>query len=450
MKISKLHIDQFRHLENLDFDFTYPEDFHIEEKRGKPLDKICFIGQSATGKTGLLDLFFDYINYTFNCERINKRFIGARFNAKNLDGILEFSLNNKNKSNIKLQNDSISIDDNIYVYENGNGGKVDKLIPLSEVEPLYYFKANILSEENLKSISTHPNDLYEKNKEYIDSLNTVSLNTLLPQQSSYVFDNNIDEKIWLKVLNEYIIYLKNFTQKMSELIHQGLLSDSKKLEKEYKIWENDNPKKLLDFAEKLNPILIKLGLEIDTVDTRFAVPIKNIRKDEVIQISNLSTGTKQLLLTSLPLYQLNTKDSIILIDEPERSLFPDIQMELMDHYKNLAPEAQFIVATHSPFIAASFEPEERFILYFDKEGKVAVRRGTSPIGDDPNDILFNDFGVNYYNEDVQGKFKEYIELLDKVKSEDNKELKKKYILEASKLGNQYNFILDEKNQERLQ
>ena len=56
MKISKLHIDQFRHLKNLDFDFTYPKDFHISEKRGKPLEKICFIGQSATGKTNILNL----------------------------------------------------------------------------------------------------------------------------------------------------------------------------------------------------------------------------------------------------------------------------------------------------------------------------------------------------------------------------------------------------------
>ena len=69
MKISKLHIDQFRHLENLDFDFTYPEDFHIEEKRGKPLDKICFIGQSATGKTGLLELIK---NQNFELQNIIK------------------------------------------------------------------------------------------------------------------------------------------------------------------------------------------------------------------------------------------------------------------------------------------------------------------------------------------------------------------------------------------
>jgi hypothetical protein len=436
MKISKLHIDQFRHLENLDFDFTYQSG----ERKGQPLDKICFIGQSATGKTSLLELFFDYIKYTFNCELINGKFVGSRFDIKKLEGTLEFTLNNKNKNSIKLEGDSISIDNHIYSYENSGGGMVSKLIPLNENEPLYYFKANIVSDENLKSISTHPNDLYEKNKEYLDSLNTISLIHLLPEESCYIFDSNIDEKIWLKILNEYIIYLKNFTQKMSELIHQGLLSDTKKLEKVYKIWEKENPKKLLDFAEKLNPLLIKIGLEIDKVDTSFSIPIKNIRKDEVIQINNLSTGTKQLLLTSLPLYELNTKNSIILIDEPERSLYPDMQMDLMDHYQRLAPEAQFIVATHSPFIAASFETDERFILYFDEEGKVAVRRGSSPIGDDPNDMLKNDFNLeSLMNDKGVQAFERYRNLKKRLASEKNEEEKDKLLEEILSLANAYKF-----------
>lgn len=438
MKISKLHIESFRHIENLDFDFTYPEDFHIEEKRGKPLDKICFIGQSATGKTGLLELIYLYIDYTFNCELINKKFIGAHFNVKKLEGTLEFSLDNETK--IKVQNDNIVINNITYTYEEFGGGVVSKLIPVDENAPLYYFKANIVSDENLKLISSHPNDLYEKYKEYIDSLNTISLNTILHQENRYIFDSNIDQKIWLKILNEYIIYLKNFTQKMSELIHLGLLSDSKKLDKEYKSWEKENPKKLLDFAEKFNPILAKLGLEIDKIDTRFSVPIKNILKDEVIQISDLSTGTKQLLLTSLPLYKLNTKDSIILIDEPERSLYPDMQMDLMEYYQNLAPDSQFIVATHSPFIAASFEPEERFILYFDEDGKVAVRRGTSPIGDDPNDILKNDFNLeSLMNDKGVEAFERYRKLKKLLGSEKNENKKDKLLEEILELANAYKF-----------
>ena len=127
------------------------------------------------------------------------------------------------------------------------------------------------------------------------------------------------------------------------------------------------------------------------------------------------------------------------MDKPERSLYPDMQMDLIEYYQSLAPDAQFIVATHSPFIAASFEPEERFILYFDKEGKVAVRRGSSPIGDDPNDMLKNDFGVNYYNKHGEDAYRKYLSLKQAVTNEKNPEKKKELLLKTVKLGDAYNF-----------
>lgn len=450
MKISKLHIDQFRHLENLDFDFTYPEDFHIEEKRGKPLDKICFIGQSATGKTGLLQLIYDHSINLLNLELIN----GQIFRLKN----------NLNKSEVTflidndvfhLKNNEVSFRNRIYRNDfNSGGGQVTSLISKQDKKDIFYFKANLVSDQNINFLSTNPIELIEKHSNELHAIKEEFQHRdnlfLMEENYGLLFNDNVDTKIWLHLLVDYLNYRKNFTQKMSELIHQGFIKDINKLSSEFNKWQKDNPNRLESFAKEFNYILERLNLEVDLVNTEYSVPIKNKRIEEIIPFQDTSTGTKQLLLTSLPLYSLETKDSIILIDEPERSLYPNIQMEIMDYYKKLAPDAQFIVATHSPFVAASFEPEERFILYFGKEGKVEVRRGISPIGDDPNDMLFNDFGVNYYNDDVQDKFKEYIELLDKVKSETNKDLKKKYLLEASKLGNQYNFILDEKNQERLQ
>ena len=114
-------------------------------------------------------------------------------------------------------------------------------------------------------------------------------------------------------------------------------------------------------------------------------------------------------------------------------------MDLMDYYKNLAPEAQFIVATHSPFIAASFEAEERFILYFNEEGKVAVRRGTSPIGDDPNDMLYNDFGIDYINKYGKKVHNEYLEKRIQLLFEKNEEVKQKLQDEIESIGDKYNF-----------
>ncbi len=444
MKISKLHIDQFRHLENLDFDFTYPEDFHDESKRGKPLDKICFIGQSATGKTGLLDLIYEQFSFINNLF-VDGELYSDSIGIKSINGIIKFNLDDYF---IELNNKNLKINEKTYYKREHTLGQLYVSGELfknpDEKKCLFYYKANIISDKNLDVLYKNPIDLIEK---YNNQLADLQRYFKYEHNKEFVFNDEVDIKIWLSLLSEILQYRKNFTQKMSELMRN---LDVKKFELEYSKWQKENPNKLQEFAYKFNPIIEKLNLEVDLVNTEFSIPIRNKRTDEIIPIQNTSTGTKGLLLSFLPLFKLDTKDSIVLIDEPERSLYPDIQMDLMDHYQRLAPEAQFIVATHSPFIAASFEPDERFILYFNEEGKVAVRRGSSPIGDDPNDMLYNDFGVNYYNKKVQEKFKEYIELLDKVKTVNDIDLKKKYILEASKIGNHYNFILDEKNQERLQ
>ena len=71
------------------------------------------------------------------------------------------------------------------------------------------------------------------------------------------------------------------------------------------------------------------------------------------------------------IYKLYTTNTVILIDEPERYLYPDIQNEIIDYYTNLAPKTQFFFATHSPIIASSFEPWEIIELKFDyKKGIV--------------------------------------------------------------------------------
>ena len=435
MKISKLQIEQYRHLENLDFDFTYPEDFYIAEKRGKPLDKICLIGQSATGKTSLIELIFETIKYLFSLEIVNKKFLFDTFEETNpLNGELTLNLNNEY---LNYHKDSISFKGNKFI--NGmSSGSIEKLIPLDLAKSMYYIKSNIISDKNIELFSTNPINLIEKYNSQIENIKISTRNNRIKPQT-LTFDDKVDEITWLFLINEILDYRKNFTQKMSELIHKGLLANQNKLSSEFKKWQKDNPNKIEELAEKFNPILEKLNLEIDIIDTEFSIPIKNKNSDEIIPIQNTSTGTKGLLLSFLPIYKLNTKDSIILIDEPERSLYPDMQMDLMEYYQNLAPEAQFIVATHSPFIAASFEPEERFILSFDDEGKVVVRRGSSPIGDDPNDMLENDFGINYINKFGQRKHKEYLELKQQIFFEKDENKKKKIAEKLEKLGEEYNF-----------
>lgn len=427
MKISKLHIDQFRHLENLDFDFTYPEDFHIEEKRGKPLEKICFIGQSATGKTGLLELIKETISQFYDSRIVSqdKILTPLYFNHYNIE--LDFEADS---INYKHKKDFIEIDNKKFNFHEGNynGGSKDVI---NYKNKLFYFTAEILSKQNIKLFEEETVILIERYKSLKEKIKDNSYFRL-------TFDDKVEDAIWIGLLEENINYLQKFLQFASELINSGKMLDSSS-QKKVENWKGNNINPLIEFSEKFNSILEKINMEVDLVNTRNITPLHHKISGENIPIQNTSTGTKQLLLTALILFKLETKDSIILIDEPERSLFPDMQMDLMEYYKNLAPEAQFIVATHSPFIAASFEPDERFILYFDEEGKVAVRRGSSPIGDDPNDMLENDFGINYINKFGQKKYEEYLELKQQIYFEKNETKKKKISEKLEKLGEEYNF-----------
>ncbi|WP_375604881.1 AAA family ATPase [Flavobacterium davisii] len=436
MKISKLYIDEYKHLKDLNFDFTYPMDFHDETMRGKPLNKICFIGQSATGKTSLLELIFENLKHLLELETIDNKYLFNLFGDSNLlKGELILKLKNEE---LHYKNESITFNENEFTFSKGNG-QLGKLIPLDLTNSLYYLKSSLISDKNIELFSKNPIDLIEKNTVQIENIKISKRNNKLkPQILS--FNDKVDESTWLFLICEILDYRKNFTQKMSELIHKGLLANTEKLSYEFKKWQKDNPNTLELFAENFNPILEKLNLEVDIIDTEYSIPIRNKTTDEIIPIQNTSTGTKGLLLSFLPLYKLDTKESIILIDEPERSLYPDMQMDLMDYYQNLAPKAQFIIATHSPFIAASFEPCERFILYFDAEGKVAVRQGTSPIGDDPNDILKNDFELEFLmNEKGRKAFERFRELKRKIATVDDEEEKDKLLDEILTLAKTYKF-----------
>ena len=151
----------------------------------------------------------------------------------------------------------------------------------------------------------------------------------------------------------------------------------------------------------------------------------------------------QLFLTSIPLIGFDTNNTIILFDEPERSLYPDLQREIVAYYTGLAPTAQFFFATHSPIIAAEFEPCERFILGFDDEGYVtteSTRRGGEPEGAFYNRVLRADFDItSTLGQKGQIAWERYQELKSLIRAENDAENREKLLDEQEKLGDLYNF-----------
>jgi len=88
MKITQLRLDNFQQFNPLTLNFTYPKG---HEKAGQPLDKVCFIGQSGTGKTTILNLIQDFIselNYAYRKKanlglELGEFFFGDRTIGKN-------------------------------------------------------------------------------------------------------------------------------------------------------------------------------------------------------------------------------------------------------------------------------------------------------------------------------------------------------------------------------
>lgn len=75
-----------------------------------------------------------------------------------------------------------------------------------------------------------------------------------------------------------------------------------------------------------------------------------VSREEIIPISALSSGEKQILLILLRVFLLDRDEAYVLLDEPENSLDISWQFELINMLVRLNPNAQYFITTHSPSI----------------------------------------------------------------------------------------------------
>lgn len=81
-----------------------------------------------------------------------------------------------------------------------------------------------------------------------------------------------------------------------------------------------------------------------------------------IPLERLSSGEKQLLLILTTVFLQDGRPSVLLLDEPEISLHITWQEKLITVLRQLNPNCQLILTTHSPSIfAAGWEPKLVFI-----------------------------------------------------------------------------------------
>ena len=81
---------------------------------------------------------------------------------------------------------------------------------------------------------------------------------------------------------------------------------------------------------------------------------ENTVKSLNIPITSLSSGEKQLFILLSEALLQQASSHLFIADEPELSLHIEWQQMILQTLSELNPNAQIIVATHSPEIAGSF------------------------------------------------------------------------------------------------
>lgn len=355
MKVTKIEIEDFHQFKNLEIDLTYPKG-HIKE--GEPLDKVCIIGQSGTGKTTLLKIIGGH-TYTLNslfeeykAEDFKKVFV----TRKEKDLVIVNSVGYSGKtnepsylwSNLREKGQKIEFDEAYEKYKKYQGEIKNQFIYFpAELKYNYVEKKDI----NLSSIKIIDFGIY-----------------------------NLGD-VWNIVLSKIQEYQEGelkIRQQVSKIVEDNStdIAAIQKAVRKLERWRKKEFNPLADIAEEcLDPLLkhfnlrVKRDLDIQKKEDLGFIKVEDLKGNAIPQ-DLLSTGTKQVLFSAMPLYLLKPEGSLILYDEPERSLYPSIQKFIIDFYTGLTINSQFFFATHSPIIASSFEPWEIIELKFNDKGEV--------------------------------------------------------------------------------
>lgn len=105
-------------------------------------------------------------------------------------------------------------------------------------------------------------------------------------------------------------------------------------------------KRIDDFLKSVNELFVETDKKLVIKNSRLAFE----QATSTIELAQLSSGEKQMLLILLNVFLLEEKPAIVFMDEPEIALHVGWQYKLLDMLTQLNPNAQFIITTHSPSI----------------------------------------------------------------------------------------------------
>jgi ABC-type lipoprotein export system ATPase subunit len=359
MRLLRLYIHNSGVFKNTLIDFTH---------HGEAQDLICLAGVNGSGKTTVMELIFNLINF-INPDLSPENIFFDRLRANVLTWT-EFA-----------QLD-ILIDDKVLSLVLGDSNNI-------QIHNEYKGKQAFIIENEIKTMIKHFEDNVIKTPENDDNISKKVTGLRVAEWFSnrkiiYKEEQIVKpliqqvEKIYKegKITNDihnmpFIYFFNSHDREILDIRYSSIPQEKRK----YEIAHRYNPDKddltrtlvFYDYAlsEKFNSLKawinkhVLVGKTIKEIDRiNFQVVIET-KEGEKHGLELLSSGEESLLIIATQLYLRASQNSIFLIDEVDQSLHPEFQEQVMRLLKQLQTDTdcQIIISSHSDIIWDSFEDQ---------------------------------------------------------------------------------------------
>lgn len=340
MKIKKLHINNFKNLNNIDIDLSDNEGMTV------------FVGENGSGKSNILELFSEifFYRYKFLGKEREKNKIFPRYSIEYslFDGTeVKLSVGEDNKQNAYTE--EVLPKRIVAIYTGEEHRLYDK----------YYLKHyNLYVRNMIKSMVNLPRMIYLDCRFWNISLFSLLMNNS-EESKNFVKDilhiqsiNSITFNIDFETLEKY--RQTTLTAMFNIIKTQGKLTFS--LEEIRKLWEHYDVNEIfknlyIAFLPRTHKLLKNLEITFN----------------ENLTLTDLSEGEKKQLLIKAAMEYVGSEDSLFLLDEPDSSVHLNNKHKIFDLLKEYSSNRSIILTTHSPIFTSNFEPKQIVLL---NNGKV--------------------------------------------------------------------------------
>jgi len=350
----ELHIKDWRQYESVDITFH---------------DRLTILtGANGSGKTTILNLLNNHFGWSTTFLSTPKK--DQQGLLKFFSGIFRLLENRQSEySNQLLKIGTLTYSNNIS----------SELTVPSEVGNIY----------NISVMNQQPvNGLYIPSHRPIYSYQQVSNIPTQPRTKDDIYNSH------KSIL--YNTYFSSSHQKTNYIIKENLISLAMFGYGNQVITPNNLARQTFEeFQEILKQILPpKLGFQRISIE----MPEVNlVTKSGEFSLDAVSGGVASLidLAWQIYMYPNNNQRFVVTLDEPENHLHPEMQKMLLPSLIKAFPNAQFIIATHNPFIISSSPESNVYVLNYNYTNRVECtyldlvnKAGSS------NDILREVLGVS--------------------------------------------------------